>query len=58
MIYNEEDADNLLRLRARFEPSSSAFVTFFADLFNGAKSEQFGLFDYSEQLGVTFSYGL
>ncbi|MFT5208492.1 MAG: hypothetical protein ACI9CE_000206 [Flavobacterium sp.] len=57
-IFNQEDKDNLLRLKGRFETSSNTSITLFVDIFNGESDELFGQFDSRDQVGIKLSYGL
>jgi len=56
-IYHENEGDNLLRLKSRYELTSNIDVMFYADFFSGERDELYGQFDRRDQLGLRFTVG-
>ena len=56
-IYHQNEGDNLLRLKSRYELTSNIEVALYADFFTGERDELYGQFDRRDQLGLRFKLG-
>lgn len=56
-IYHTNDNDNLFRISASYDLTSSFVIEAYADVFTGDADQLFGQFDQNDRLGFKLQYG-
>jgi len=56
-IYHVNDGDNLFRVSASYDVTSSLVAEAYVDVFTGDADQLFGQFDQNDRLGFKIQYG-
>lgn len=57
-LYHLDDRDNLLRLSATYELTSTLQIGLYADMFSGSADELFGQYENRDQVGIKLQLGI